>query len=130
VKSKNEYLIDTDVLIEHLYHDNRETSSLLENLSINGMLFTSAINASEMIFEYGNEKDYLHLLQLLNAIKVLGIHSRYSLSVSEYCNSVETFRDALFCVVAKINKLTIVTLAPEKYIRTGLNIINGLEVKK
>ncbi|MBT8383383.1 MAG: hypothetical protein KJO59_13595, partial [Ignavibacteria bacterium] len=58
-----------------------------------------------------------------------GLHSRYSLSTSKYSGKVESLRDALFSVVADINKLPIVTFDNNRYINTGLKIIHPQELR-
>ena len=71
----------------------------------------------------------LNCPKVLNALKVLGLHSRYSLSVSKYQGKVNSLRDALFLVVADINKLPIVTFDNNRYINTSLKIIHPQDLR-
>ena len=57
---------------------------------------------------------------LLNSINVLGLHSRYSLSIPECSDKFSNVRDALFYILAKFNNLTIISFNPDKY--GGLNV--------
>ncbi|QQS34954.1 MAG: PIN domain-containing protein [Ignavibacteriales bacterium] len=110
-----EFLIETDILIEHLTHKTKATESTLEKFMQKGICYTSVINASELLFSVNNIEDRDSVIQLLNSLKVLGLNSRYSLSVPGLNKKVRTNRDALVYVLAKINKLKIVTLDNKKY---------------
>jgi predicted nucleic acid-binding protein len=123
---KKEYLIDTDILTDHLFTD--DETSLLEKLMISGLCFTSAINASELYFDSEHENFKLQIDKMLRALKVLGIHSRYSLDVFSFNKSTENFRDALFSVVAKKNNLIICTTNKERYSKTGIEVLDPNEI--
>jgi predicted nucleic acid-binding protein len=127
-KTINEYLIDTDILVEHLTNVNYKELSILESLMINGICFTTVLNASEIFFLSVNEEQFKNVKSLLSALKILGIHSRYSLNISDFFNKVAGVRDALMCVTAKTNRLTIVTLNENRYKDCGIKIINPLKM--
>ncbi|MCX7797994.1 MAG: PIN domain-containing protein [Melioribacter sp.] len=122
MKEKEHFLIETDILIEHLVHNENDFSDL-EVAMINGICFTTVINAAELYFNATDEERYA-VDNLFKALKVLGLNSRYSLNISEFFNKVATVRDALICTVAKINKLTILTNDINKYKHSGLVIIH------
>ncbi len=122
--NKEDYLIETDVLINHLIHEDCSLNSELEVLMQNGMCFTTVLNASEILYNAESEIEKKEALKLLSALKVLGLNSRYSLSVGEFAESTVNIRDALFCTVAKINKLKIITTIRGKYENTGLEVIH------
>ncbi|KUG26074.1 hypothetical protein ASZ90_004098 [hydrocarbon metagenome] len=122
-EKKKEYMIDTDVFISHLLHK-AESKSLLEKVMECGICFTTVINSAELNFASRNKEEKKLIDALMRSVKVLGFHSRYSLSVDEFIGKVDSVRDALFCATAKINKLPIVTLDDKRYSLTELEIIN------
>ena len=115
------YLIDTDVMVDYLVSN--ENNYLL-NLMRTGICFTTVLNASEILSACKAEKEISTVRNVLDSLKVLGIHSRYALSIPEFSDKTDNVRDALFSVVASINKLPIVTLREERYSRTNLKIIH------
>ncbi len=123
-----EYLIETDILIDHLTHSGKSFSDL-EIAMTKGVCFTTVLNSSELYFfaDEGNEKSAVD--SLMRSLKILGINSRYSLNVSEFFNKVASVRDAVFCTVAKINKLPILTNQVSKYEKSGLEIITSKELR-
>ena len=121
---KTEFLIDTDVLLDHLFHAD-DSPSALEILMTKGLCFTTVLNASELIF---NVPQKLLAVDLLNAIKVLGIHPKYALGVDKYKIILNTLDEAVFCATAEYNKLPIVTFNKGKYIPTGLKILTPKEI--
>ena len=123
-----EYLIDTDIIIEHLAHTDAQTESVLEKLMTHGVCFTTVVNASELYFAASSEEEKRVIDAVMKALKVLGINSRYSLNISEFFNKVATTRDALICTAAKINKLPLVTNNMDKYKESGITIINPKEL--
>ncbi|MBX2976838.1 MAG: PIN domain-containing protein [Ignavibacteriaceae bacterium] len=125
-RSKNEFLVDTSILIEHLECENE--FSILEAALTNSLVFTTVINASELFVIMKNRHIDGEIKSLLSVINVLGIHSRYSLGVPIFSDLTQNYSDAIFCVVAQMNKLPILTFNEEKYKNTGLKIYNGLEV--
>lgn len=121
MEEKQHFLIETDILIEHLTTHNKENYSDLEIAMMNGICFTTVINAAELYFNTRNdEKEAVD--NLLKALKVLGLNSRYSLKISDFFNKVANVRDALICTVAKINKLIILTNDIDKYKAAGLTV--------
>ena len=84
----------------------------------------SICHFSRLLFFTNSDKESEYVKKILNAVKVLGLHSRYSLSIAKYSRKVESLRDALFSVVADINKLPIVTFNNIRYINTSLKIIH------
>lgn len=114
--------LETDVLAEYL--TKKHNDSLLLKFMQNSICFTSVINASELFFAAGDESQSDTVQKLLTGLKVLGIHSRYSLLINKYSSLVNTVRDALICVLAEYNKLPIVTYKKERFIKTKLTLID------
>ncbi|MBK7632708.1 MAG: PIN domain-containing protein [Ignavibacteriales bacterium] len=114
------YLLETDILIDYLSINDPGRKPLLQTLMQKGICFTSVLNASELFMVAKSEHQKEKVRDLLNALKVLGLHSRYSLSISDCANSFKTIRDALFYILAEQNRLTIVSFNPERY--SGLKV--------
>ena len=114
------YLLETDILIEYLTFNNSDSEPSLLKLMQRGICFTSVLNASELFMAAKTEFEKGKVRDLLNAINVLGLHARYSLAVSDCKNNFNNIRDVLFYVLAEQNKLTIVSLNPNKY--SGLKV--------
>lgn len=117
------YLIETDVLVDHLTCKNK-SDSYLQQLMQKGICFTSVFNASEILFKAKSKYENQMAKDLLYALKVLGIHSRYSLLIPKYAAKFNNVRDALFYILADLNKLTIVSLSPEKYMDLNSKVIH------
>lgn len=115
----HKYLLDTDVLADHLINDSNSESYLIKLMS-KGICFTSVFNAAELYLLAESEMELQCVNDVLYGIKVLGIHSRYSLSVHKYKDKINNLRDSLFFVLAEINKLKIVTFNPERYNSTSI----------
>ncbi len=114
-------LIDTDILVDHLINDKDELS-ILEKAMSSHICFTTVINASELFFAVGDQRKEADML--LRSLKVLGLHARYSLSISEFTGKVDSVRDAMICSAAKINKLSVLTLNKTRYQKSGLKLIH------
>jgi predicted nucleic acid-binding protein len=123
----SKYLLDTDILVEYLTSDNGEKNYLL-NIMQKGICFTTVLNAAEILAACKNDNEHSAVRNVLDSVKVLGLNSRYALNIPEYSDKTESVRDALFSVVASINKLPIVTFDKERYIKTKLKIIHPQEV--
>lgn len=119
-KNSHEYLIDTDVLEEHLTHNSQSGESYLELLMQKGICFSTVLNASELLCKASSESEERVIIDLLSALKILGLHSRYSLLVPKYRSKVKGLNRSLICVVADYNKLPIITLRKSKYQKSGL----------
>lgn len=128
MNTQKEFLIETDILADHLSHMGEDESDLELALQT-GVCFTTVINASELFYSIADltEKDIIY--NLLKSLKVLGIHSRYSIAVPEFSDKTETARDALLCATAKINKLPILTNNVSKYVKSGLPVIHPKELR-
>jgi predicted nucleic acid-binding protein len=129
MKKKIEYLIDTDILIDHLKTKDKSQLSDLEIAMTKGICFTSVIQASEMYFNKLIPEDKKAVDSVIYALKILGIHSRYSLSISDFFNKVASTRDAIVCSVAKNNKLPILTNRFDRYRKSGIKIITSEELR-
>ncbi len=127
MKHKIEYLVDTGILLEHLCFADVKLS-VLEKAMHTGVCYTTVSNSSGLFFAAENEFEKMKVKDMLSALKVLGVHSRYSLTVGEFAGKVTMVSDALFCVSAKLNRLTILTLDKNKYIATGLSVIGPDEI--
>ena len=119
------YLLETDILVDYLVSN--ENNYLIKLMST-GICFTTVLNASEMLAACKSESELSTIRSVLDSLKVLGLHSKYALSVPQFADKTSGLRDSLFCVVSLINKLPIVTLNPEKYRKTNLKIIHPQEV--
>jgi predicted nucleic acid-binding protein len=119
------YLLETDVLADYLISNE---NNFLLNLMQTGICFTTVLNASELLAICRDANEKFAVRSVLDSLKVLGLHSRYALSVPDFTDKTENVRDALFAVVALINKLPIVTLNSTRYKKTNLKIIHPQEV--
>jgi predicted nucleic acid-binding protein len=119
------YLLDTDIMVDYLTSNE---NNYLMSLMRTGICFTTVLNASEMFAACKDENERSAVRSVLDSLKVLGLHQRYALSVPEFSDKTESVRDALFAVVALINKLPIVTLNRDRYDKTNLKIIHPQEV--
>ena len=118
------YLLETDILIDYLTFNNIGSEPFLLNLMQKGICFTSVLNASELFMAAKTDFEKEKVRDLLNAINVLGLHARYSLAVSDCKNNFNNISDVLFYVLAEQNKLTIVSLNPNKYSGLKVNSIH------
>jgi hypothetical protein len=114
------FLLETDVLFEYLVFNRPSEKPSLLTLMQKGICFTSVLNATELFILTKSEYQKNKVRDLLNAIKVLGLHSRYSLLITDYRNNFNNIREALFYILAEQNKLVIVSLNPERY--SGLKV--------
>ena len=127
--NKIEFLIENDILLDHLTQKDISVLSTLEIAMTTGICFTSVINASELYFYSSTQQEKESVDTVLYALKVLGIHQRYSLNISKFFNKVATTRDAIICSVALNNKLPILTDETERYKRSGIKIITSKELR-
>ena len=123
----SKYLLDTDILVDYLTSYNSENNYLL-NIMRKGICFTTVLNAAEILAVCKDDEEQTAVRNVLDSVKVLGLNSRYALNIPEFSDKTESVRDALFSVVASINKLPIVTFDKERYIKTKLKIIHPQEV--
>jgi len=119
------YLLETDILVDYLISNDK---NYLINLMQTGICFTTVLNAAELLAACQNDNEKYLVRSVLDSLKVLGLHSRYALSVPEFSEKTENVRDALFAVVSLINKLPIVTINTERYKKTNMKIIHPQEV--
>jgi predicted nucleic acid-binding protein len=126
-QKKKEFLIDTDVLSEHLTCSGTERSFLEKALEC-GICFTTVINSAEIYFALRNPDEKQAIDALMKIVNVLGFHARYSLLVDELIGKVNTVRDALFCATAKISRLTIVTRDIKRYQLAGVEVIDPINL--
>ena len=122
MKEKKHFLIETDILIEHLLHDDKSSNSILETAMTQGICFTTVINSAELYFSAQNEKEK-------EEVNKVGLNSRYSLNISEFFNKVAGVRNALICSVAKNNDLPILTGKVDKFENSGLSIISPQQLR-
>ena len=121
----DKYLLDTDILVDYVTSNDM---NYLINLMQKGICFTTVLNAAELLAACKNDEEQSAVRNVLDAIKVLGLNSRYALSITEFSEKTGSVRDALFSVVASMNKLPIVTFNKERYRKTNLKIIHPQEV--
>jgi predicted nucleic acid-binding protein len=118
------YLLETDILIDCLTRSDLNKVPYLLTLMQKGICFTSVLNASELFILAKKDYEREKVRDLLNALKVLGLHSRYSLAIPNYRDNFTNIRDALFYILAEQNKLIIVTLNPDKYSSFRINSVH------
>ena len=126
-RKQNEYLLDTNVIEDHLIQKS-DSQSYLEGLLLKGLCFSTVLNASELLHKAKSELEVRIIIDVLSGIKILGLHSRYSLLVPKYSRLGLDMNRALFCVVADYNKLPIITLTKSKYMKSNLTIHHPEEV--
>jgi hypothetical protein len=119
------YLLETDVLVDYVTSNEK---NYLMNLMQTGICFTTVLNASELLAVCNDDHERSAVRSVLDSLKILGLHSRYALSVPDFTGKTENVRDALFAVVSFINKLPIVTMNTDRYKKTNLKIIHPQEV--
>ncbi|MFA5803788.1 MAG: PIN domain-containing protein [Melioribacteraceae bacterium] len=127
--NKIEYLIDTDIFVDYLTQKDDSALSDLEAAMSTGMCFTSVVQASELYFYASDPLEKHGVDSVMRAMKVLGIHPRYSLTITDFFNKVATTRDAIVCSVAKNNKLPIFTNDSYRYNESRIKIITSLELR-
>lgn len=127
-KKIKKFLIETDVLIDHLTHTRGKGQSYLIKLSQIGICFTSVLNASEVYFNLHSENDLQKADHLFYALKVLGIPARYSLELKKINTYAANYRDALISVLANQNDLIIITLNKKNYNNLGCKVFHPSEV--
>lgn len=127
-KNKYEYLIDTDVIENHLIQDSDNRDTYLEVLLQKGICFSTVLNAAELVYKSSSSVEQKIVVDVLSALKILGLHSRYTLLAPKYSAVVKNLNEALFCVVADYNKLPIVTMEKSKYTESGLIIYHPEEI--
>ncbi len=127
-QEKIQFLVDTDILVDHLIIEEITNSSHLEIAMTKGICFTTVINASEILFAASTENERAKIQDLLRSLKILGLNSRYSLKISKFFNKVASTRDAIMCTVAEFNRLPILTLKVDRYKESGIKIISPLEL--
>ena len=124
----NKYLLESDILTDHLTSSDSIDSHLIK-LMQKGICFTTVLNAAELLASCKNENEKKLVRYVLDSLKVLGLNSRYALIVPEYSDKTNNVRDALFSVVASINKIPIVTFDKERYKKTNLEIFHPQELR-
>jgi len=124
----SKYLLETDILVDYLTSYNNMDNHLI-NLMQKGICYTTVLNAAELLAASKDENELKLIRNVLDSLKVLGLNSRYALTVPEYSEKTSSVRDALFSVVASINKIPIVTFNKDRYKKTNLKIIHPQELR-
>ena len=127
--NKTEFLIENDILIDHLTQKDLSVPSTLEIALTQGICFSTVINASELYFNVSTQVEKENVDAVIYSLKILGIHPRYSLTISKFFNKVAGARDAIICSVALNNKLPILTDEFERYKESGIKIISPKELR-
>lgn len=109
------FLIDTDILYDHLTHNQKNERSFLTSLMTKGECFTTVLNSSELYFSAKSDEEKLAIKKLLYSLKVLGLNSRYSLDIPLYSEKFNNYCECLFYIVAERNNMIIATNSPSKY---------------
>lgn len=121
------YLVDTDILYEHLIHNKKNKNSFLTSLMSKGECFTTILNASELYFSATTEEHKIAIKKLLYGLKVLGLNSRYVLDIPLYSDKLNNYRECLFYIVAEKNNLIIATGTPAKYKVGKVKVISRMK---
>jgi predicted nucleic acid-binding protein len=79
----DKYLLDSDILADYLTTTYNLDSHLI-NLMQKGICFTTVLNAAELLASCKDENEKNRVRYVLDSLKVLGLNSRYALSVPEY----------------------------------------------
>jgi predicted nucleic acid-binding protein len=114
-------------MISHLTSNESVHSDLIK-LMQKGICFTTVINASELLYAAENESQTKVIRDVLNAMKVLGLNSRYALKIPELKNKAKRIRDILIIIVAKSNNLPIITYEKSRYDGVEIEIYHPEEV--
>jgi len=125
----SKYLLDSDILVDYLTSLDNMDSHLIK-LMQRGICYTTVLNAAELLASCKNKDEEKLVRNVLGSLKVLGLNSRYALSVPEFSDKTKSVRDTLFSVVASINKIPIVTFDTERYKKTNLKIIHPQELRE
>lgn len=125
----SKYLLESDILADYLTSSDNIDSHLI-HLMQKGICFTTVLNAAELLASCKDENEKKLVRNVLDSLKVLGLHSRYALSIPEYSDKTNSIRDALFSVVSSINKIPIVTFDKERYKKTNLKIFHPQELRE
>ena len=125
----SKYLLESDILADYLTSSDNMDSHLIHLMQI-GICFTTVLNAAELLASCKDENEKKLVRNVLDSLKVLGLHSRYALSIPEYSDKTNSVRDALFSVVSSINKIPIVTFDKERYKKTNLKIFHPQELRE
>ena len=124
----SKYLLETDILADYLAsYDNIDNHLIF--LMQKGICYTTVLNAAELLAACKDENEHKLIRNVLDSLKVLGLNSRYALTVPEYSDKTNSVRDALFSVVASFNKIPIVTFNKDRYKKTNLKIIHPQELR-
>lgn len=124
MSKKKEFLIETDILVDHLTKKDNGGLSALETAMRTGTCFTTMLNASELYYAAQNETEQSAVDNVTYSLKVLGLHSRYSLSISKYGGKTGSVREAIICAVAVNNKLPILSKMGSKYKDADVSVIH------
>jgi len=123
------YLIDTDILYDHLVHE-QKTNSFLTTLMTKGECFTTVLNASELYFSATTDEQKTAVKKLLYSLKILGLNSRYALDIPNYSSKFSNYLECMFYIVALKNNLIIATNSPSKYKVGNIKIISQSKTRK
>lgn len=126
-KSRAKFLLETDILADHLVRG-KNGSSVLLNLMQKGICFTTVLNAAELLLAARTKEENKYVNNVLYSLKILGLNSRYALMAPKYSVKLNSLRDVMFSVVADINKLTIVTFDIKKYSSIKLKVIHPQKI--
>jgi hypothetical protein len=121
------FLIESDIIASHLVAE-KDISSDLMNLMQKGICFTTIINAAELLHAADGDSQIKVVRDVLNALKVLGLNSRYALKIPEFKNQIKSIRDILVLIVAKSNNLPIITNEKSRYKGIEMEIYNPQEI--
>ena len=111
-----QFLIETDVLREYLIAGKGKETLLRKALS-KGVCYTTMYNALELFRAAKTKEDSDAILQMLMVVRVLGFNARYAQNFSAATAEIEkqtglsvTLRESMMIGMAKISKLSIVTI--------------------
>ena len=114
---KEELFLDTDVFAGYLLHSGVHPP-LLERLASTAMLFTSVVNAAELLAAVRGDKERFLVESVLGGIHVLGFHQRYARRFGALADGRTDARYLRDCMVAGCcleARMPLVTGIPKRY---------------
>jgi len=122
-KRMPEYLIESGIIAGYLISESTMTKAL-ETAMMEGICFTTALDAAELYYMAKTEKQKKAVDSVFRALKVLGINSRFVLGIERFSQKTDNWKDALFCEIARINKLIILSTRKNYFAECGLDVVS------
>lgn len=109
----NRYILDSDILIEHL-RGRPQAGSFITQLKSEGELYVSSITVAELYSGFRNDREREAIATLLSLVRVIPVDEtiakRGGLIRNHYKQSHGTgLHDALIAATAEVNDATLIT---------------------